>query len=229
MVKITYPYLYEVASAASGRAQKIYLRLLLAEYSCLFVAAVLSYNFYADTMYYLICTIFLFAGAAILVCRSLYKPEQNWYRCRALTESVKTLTWCYVMRAEPFDARPGKESPQILFIESLRQILSINRGLGGAFAQNSQTQRQITDEMEDIRKFIFVERKKLYLSDRIQEQKTWYVNKANANRRNFFRYLVACVLVYALVILLSFLRVAYPSVQYSGIEPLIVLASSIIG
>src|SRR5690606_15189811 len=32
------------------------------------------------------------------------KPDRIWYNARAVAESVKTLTWRYMMRAEPFQA-----------------------------------------------------------------------------------------------------------------------------
>src|SRR5262249_49915702 len=98
----TYPALYRSADGASNDTQAFHLNLIRADYALLFLAAVFSTNLFSNPIFYLIYALVFATLIAVLLTRSLKKPEQEWYRARALAESVKTLTWRYMMRAAPF-------------------------------------------------------------------------------------------------------------------------------
>lgn len=100
------PALLIAAGEMSASAQSFYLNLIRLEYFFLFIAAVLSLDLSESSLYYsAYATIFLFSLSTLLV-RSTMKPEQEWYKGRALAESIKTTTWRYCMRAAPFDDAP---------------------------------------------------------------------------------------------------------------------------
>src|SRR4051794_17723543 len=103
MQKEDYPALFLAADEASNNYQSFFLRLIRGEYFTLFSAAVLSMSFLNGVGYYIVYASVFFIGLVILLTRALGKPEQSWYGCRALAESVKTLTWRYMMRATPFE------------------------------------------------------------------------------------------------------------------------------
>lgn len=39
----------------------------------------------------------------LLLVRNIINFEQKWYKYRAVTESIKTTTWKFAMKAEPFN------------------------------------------------------------------------------------------------------------------------------
>ena len=101
----SYPALFRSADDASNNKQETYLRLIGAEYAVLLVASVLSDSAFKGATFYLLYAFVFVLAVVLLLTRNLWKLQQDWYRCRALAESVKTLTWRYIMRAAPF-ARP---------------------------------------------------------------------------------------------------------------------------
>jgi hypothetical protein len=89
--------------------------------------------------------------------------------------------------------------------------------------------QQLTTEMERVRSLGLADRKAIYLSERVQEQRAWYSRKAAANRRSARRWFAFGLIVYLAAIALSLGRIAFRQWQNWPIEALIVLASSIIG
>lgn len=229
MSSIAYPALYVGADSASNGAQKEYLNLIRAEYAFLFIAAIFSMS-WASEKYYLVfyALVFVFAAATLLF-RSVRKPEQSWYRCRALAESIKTSTWRYMMRSEPFVDAESIQVPRAEFRNHLREILRSNRQVGDIIAGYSSDEEQVTDEMENVRLLSLEERKEFYKEYRVAEQRRWYSKKAGANKSAFRVWLIVMVFVYVLATLSVLLRIAFPEERLWPTEPLIVLAASIVG
>lgn len=224
-----YPALYLGADSASNNAQKEYLNLLRAEYFLLVCAAAFSMS-WATEKYFLIAYALVFvAAAAILLFRSFRKPEQDWYRCRALAESIKTSTWRYMMRAEPFNDAESIRIPRAEFRNHLREILRYNKQVGENIAGYSSDEEQITGEMERVRLLSLEQRKDLYKSLRIADQRKWYTKKAGANKSAFRFWVSIMVLVYLLATLSVLLRISFPEIKLWPTEPLTVLAASIVG
>ena len=100
-----------------------------------------------------------------------------------MAESVKTLAWRYMMKAEPF----GEASPERvdrLFAESLRSILRERHLLALPMSDADAGEDQITEPMRRVRGLGIDARKQIYLRDRIQDQQAWYAAKAAANARS---------------------------------------------
>lgn len=230
MRDLDYPALFRSADSASNANQRKYLWLIRIEYALLFVAAVFSMNLFSSPDFYLAyALVFVIATAALLI-RALSKPEQDWYRCRALAESVKTLTWRYVMRASPFQENPT--SGQIArseFRNQLQSMLNENKETAAKIASNFSADDQVTEEMERIRSKSRGTRMAYYLENRINDQRTWYAKKAawNKVRANF--WVGAGVVSYAVAVALVLSRIRYPLWIDWPIEPVIVFASSVIG
>jgi SMODS and SLOG-associating 2TM effector domain 3/SMODS and SLOG-associating 2TM effector domain 1 len=180
----TYPALFRSADTAANNKQKRYLALLRAEYATLLLASILSSNLFSDTTSLLLYAIIFLASVTLLLLRTKLKPEQDWYRCRALAESVKTLTWRYTMRASPFVDEPYVRDPLNEFTHSLNQLINDNRSTVEKIATSWSADDQITDDMNRIRKLDLKHRKDLYDDQRIQEQRNWYAKKASINRRS---------------------------------------------
>jgi hypothetical protein len=223
-----YPALFRIADSASNASQKQYLRLIQLEYVLLLLAASLSTvdqsNHWGHKWYALI---FLFL-VVVLVLRAFLKPVQDWYRSRAIAESIKTLTWRYMMRASPFDGAMEHSSPPKEFSSHLKGILDLNRDHVGKLDVVPSAE-QITATMDRVRSFALSERSEFYREFRVEEQLDWYLKKAKHNRREAKRWVVIGIGAYALAAALVVGRAAATNWNIWPIEPVIVFASSIIG
>jgi hypothetical protein len=226
-----YPALFLAADDASNRYQSFFLWLIRGEYLALFLAAVFSMSFLNGVGYYLIYASIFFIGLIVLLTRALSKPEQFWYGCRALAESVKTLTWRYMMRATPFEGGSvgGEQQARSEFRNQLHAMFDANRDVAKKITSEWSANEQISAAMVHIRAMNRDERMNYYLANRVDEQRKWYARKAGLNRDNAFFWVCISCAAYVLAGGMALSRIALPTWPYWPIEPLIVLAASIVG
>ncbi|MEW6767567.1 MAG: DUF4231 domain-containing protein [Pseudomonadota bacterium] len=221
-----YPALFLCADEASNNYQSLFIRLIQGEYAVLILAAVFSMSFLNGVGYYVTYAIIFMVGLAILLTRAFRKPEQDWYRCRALAESVKTLTWRYVMHATPF-ADP--QSAKTEFRNQLHLVFEENRATAEKITSDWSGNDQITVAMNDVRNLTREERLAYYTTNRIDEQRAWYTRKAGTNKANAKFWVIISVIAYVLAGSMALMRIALPTWQYWPIEPIIVIAACVIG
>ena len=157
------------------------------------------------------------------------KPEQDWYKGRALAESIKTSCWRYCMRAEPFGDADNLAVRRADFRNYLRSILDANRHIGERLPADDAANDQITRSMEVTRSYDLHKRMQLYEEYRIRDQRSWYAIKASRNRRASRRWFGCGITLYAMAIVSVLVRIAYPDHGLWPTEPIIVLAASVIG
>jgi hypothetical protein len=224
--ELTFPQLYCSADTASNRRQCIYLRLIRAEYALLLAAGVLSLNLSTAAWHHTAYAGAFLLALALLVYRMAKKPEQEWYKCRALAESVKTSTWLYVMRAQPFDAE--EQGARQEFRARLADVLKSNEHIGGALAEFSSDGDQITAEMERMRSVAWKARREFYIQHRIKDQRSWYSKRAADNRRWGRYWSLAGVSIYIIAVALVLCRIHAPETAWP-IVPFVVAASTVLG
>lgn len=174
--------------------------------------------------------IIILASTACLLYMANSKPEKEWYGCRALSESIKTSTWRYMMRAEPFENASTIKIVNKKFSDFLLKILASNEHMRQSISKRPKGGRQITEEMNNIRGLSFEERKGIYLNKRIIEQREWYLTKVKANRKQFRRWVSICVLLQGFAIIIAITRLQYPDgLDVWPTEPMLVMASAVIG
>jgi hypothetical protein len=222
-----YPALFLDADKASNGFQRSFLLLIFGEYLALFAAAVFSMSFLGGVAYYVLFAGMFFIGLIVLIARALSKPDQWWYRCRALAESVKTLTWRYMMHATPFNGTDAEA--RIEFRSQLGLILRENLETAKRITEDRSGSHQITPTMDEVRARSLEERVKFYLEHRIGEQRNWYRRKARENRKAASRYVWISGICYVAAGSMVLSRIAYPDWSIWPIDPLIVVASSIVG
>lgn len=227
--QITYPALYVAAGNASNHSQHFYLWLIRGEYFLLMTAAVLALDLSKEPIYFACYAAVFFASLIVLLCRSLLKPEQNWYKSRALAESIKTSTWRYVMRAGPFDDAESVKIPRGNFRNTLKSILEANKHIGERMSGSSSVEHQISPQMEAIRAASLSDRIAYYDEYRVREQRIWYTIKAGKNRRSFNIWLGVSILTYVVAVVLALARISYPNWNLWPIDFFIVAASATIG
>ncbi len=161
---------------------------------------------------------------------SVRKPERDWYGCRALAESIKTLAWRYMMRAEPFEDSAQLSKAQGRFTSYLKELLNANTDVRDSITLSPSDGEQITAVMNSLRELPVEKRKARYCKDRIDDQRAWYIAKAKTYRCHFRGWIIACVIAQGTAVLLALLRIPYDD-QWSfwPTAPLLMMASSIIG
>ena len=96
-----FPALYRSADKLSLASQRHFFRALFAHLVMLVIAAILSV---INIPHWSVAVAQLLALLCALGC-SIYlfaiRPDRFWYAGRAVAESIKTITWRYVCRAEP--------------------------------------------------------------------------------------------------------------------------------
>lgn len=219
------PALHKIAGDLSDKFQFRYLLLVCSEYFALFVASVLSLDLENTKVYYLAYAMVFIIGLAVLIIRSFTKPEQSWYRSRAVAESVKTSAWRYAMASHPYN----EEQPKKHFLNLLREILRANKVLSEGGNSSQVGYEQVTLSMDGTRLLPLQRRVTFYLENRVADQRRWYLKKASLNRRAFIFWVWISGVSYAIASSLALSRIAFPEWKIVPIEPLIVIASSIVG
>ncbi|MBR0555764.1 DUF4231 domain-containing protein [Ciceribacter sp. L1K23] len=229
MLTDDYPALYVNADRASIKWQRTYLRMLLGQYFFILLAGCLtilpsSPYLREQTAIYLICVLI---AAVLLLYMTVKKPQKEWYETRALAESIKTLTWRFIMRSGPFSNDGAKHPPRQAFKVFLDELV---RSDGSALTADLAFGPQITAEMEKKRALTLSDRKDVYLQYRIRDQLSWYRRKSHFNRRRSNLFSATCVLLYMLGVGVALYQLAMGTLVVQWVsEPLLVTAAGIIG
>lgn len=117
---------------------------------------------------------FLAAGAFALQLRRR-NPQQLWYDGRAAAESVKTLAWKYVVRAQPFDGDGVSDAADANFLKQAQEVVAMFAD-SGVFPPGARP--AVSDRMRRLRAAPLQVRRDLYLRERVLAQRTWYQSRA---------------------------------------------------
>jgi hypothetical protein len=149
----------------------------------------------------------------------ILKPEQIWYGGRAVAESVKSMTWRYMMDADPYSIELAPAEVDRKFVAELKSIVRERRqlafGLGGEFTE----QPQITARMRELRAATLEQRKAAYVAERISDQRNWYGQQAESNRAKSNIYFILIVLSQFLGLFTAFALITdpYSSLKFTGL------------
>ncbi len=221
------PGLYQSADKASLDSQNQYLFGIKAYTFFLIVAAIVAFfaNNSADTA---IVSAFLFlVSIGITIWLNVIKPENIWYNGMAVAESVKTRSWRWMMRAEPYDGPEKVEVVSREFITDLKKMLEQNRSLGDTIGVESSAADAISPKMLSVRSLHFEERAKFYKKFRVDEQALWYWKKTKFNKRMATFWFWIMIALHALAILFLLYKIKAPGTRLP-IEILALCASSVL-
>lgn len=228
MTEADFPALFRGADSASNKYQRLYLTLISAEYVLLIFASILSLSLFSGPTFYAVFAGVFLVALAVLLTRALWKPEQEWYRCRALAESVKTMTWRYITQAEPFNAG-DIVADRAKFRDHLHELFQVNLVIAEKIDNEWSAGQQITPTMDNLRNIDVAARLANYQQNRVIDQQRWYQRKAAANRKLATRWIIAGVAAYVIAAGLAIARIRYPNFSFFPVDPIIVIASSLIG
>ncbi len=234
METANYPNLYKRADSASTKAQQKYLRFALAEMWLVMIGAV---GGGITTLGSLPLVQILAAVTAVCLVFSLFASllsragrfEAAWFNARSVAESVKTLAWRYMMGVEPFDLKKSQSEADREFVDKLKtiaeQVEENTDFVGGGSAAESS---QISGEMKRVRGLSFMDRKDVYLKERLQDQKKWYNAKADENRRKGAKWYWTTISLQALAIIVAIFMVVNPGWIYNPLGLLTTVIASLL-
>jgi hypothetical protein len=218
-----FPALYRSADDLSLKSQKDFFCVLRIHLVALVFAAILSI---VSIPHWSVAAFQLLALLGALGC-SIYmfaiRPDRFWYEARAVAESIKTITWRYVCRAEPF--HDDDSSAHNYFRQTLEQIVGQNREVCELLTQHLDGQ-QFTPVMEQMRGRQLDERRETYADCRIKDQLIWYAKKAVFNRRMKKCFFWALIGVNAIAVMCAVLRMVYVNHQYWPTDVFVAMAAS---
>lgn len=218
-----FPSLYQSASDLSAKAQSSYFRTLKAHLLLLVVAAAISVINSDQPVFALIQALVLLAALGCAIYLYSAKPDRQWYAARALAESVKTATWRYVTRAEPFNHSDQQDSHN--FVLKLRDVVTANRDIAARMTSTAGHE-QITQEMGRVRSLGGGDRQNFYREHRIVDQLTWYTHKAASNRRHATLYYSLLFVTIAVAIIFSLAKIWFPKAPYWPTDAIVAIAGS---
>lgn len=202
-----FPALYRAADKASLSAQHQFVLLTSIELSLMIIAAIMGAFVLSDTSIKTIMAIasavLLTTGICVTIIARITKPERVWYDGRAIAESVKTLAWRYMTGSEPYATALGSKADEI-FISSLHSLLLERKTFAARLGSQYNREQQITEKMRQARNLSAYERKRLFLSERIDDQKQWYSRKTEANQKSATRLFILTVASQFIAIVFAF-------------------------
>jgi len=221
-----YPALYRAADAASSRAQKTFLLIVRLQSVILIAGAALGTLGLHSVASAVLAAITFLTGIFVSLLTTFRRYEDTWYRTRAVAESVKTSAWRFMMRAEPYEGLSDVEA-QTAFRALLRRILGEHRDLGIEFSGTVAAAEQVTQAMLDMRALTLNERKAVYLSYRIDEQRAWYARESAWNSARSRWWGGMLIALQATATILVTLRIAKPDFEYWPVEVFAVAAAAV--
>ena len=184
-----YPNLYQASDYASKSAQSNYILIVAFDLISMILASALAiYNYQSvnsKTSIYVISGVLLLLGFVLTIIIITKKFEDIWYQGRALAESCKTLTWRFITCSELFENSMTIQDAKTKFIERTKEFSQEFVELNKVLNAKKLNLPVITDPMLKIRQLSLVDRKAYYIRNRIEDQKTWYSDKAEFNKKKY--------------------------------------------
>ena len=220
-----YPGLYQTADMAAVKAQNGYLRMITLYQYLLIAAVICSLIMGTSTVLAILSAIILLATLSVSIFLAFKRYDKIWYNGRAVAESVKTVTWRYMMGAEPYNSSDVSVAKS-KFIMDLQQIFEQNKQLEQIFSEDTATTEAISERMANIRALPLNERKSIYLTDRIDDQRIWYRKKANFNKKKGLLWFILMCVAQTGALICVIIRIAKPKWNYLPIDICIVCAAA---
>ena len=221
-----FPALYRSADKLSLDSQKHFFRILKIHLVVLFTVAVLSAINITDKWVYVFQLLVLIAALGCSVYLWGVRPDRYWYAGRAVAESVKTVTWRYISKAEPFHTE--ETFAQNEFKNSLKLIFEQNRDVCSKLTDHSN-EEQFTAAMNQMRCSSLEERKNNYFENRIKNQRDWYAKKAIYNKRMGNYFFLGLVFSNAMAVFLAILKItSCINPAYLPVDVTIALAAGVL-
>lgn len=215
MENTNYPALYQAADKASLNNQKLFT--VLMGFNLVFMIAgslltILKLQFpNVSICVYIISSIMLLVAFIITFVLKIRKFEDVWYQGRALAESVKTLTWRYMSCSEGFESKLSVEDSNNVLLSKIEELKNKFKEEIQHFDSKLLLLPSVTKVMVELRLKPLNARKTYYAENRIENQKSWYSDKAEYNRKKQNCWFVVILISQFLAIIASVLLIIFPT------------------
>lgn len=223
----TLPGLYQSADTASLGAQSTYFRALKSYLFLLIIAAIVSFLWPSNSYVTMVSAGLFLITLGILVYLRVNRPDDIWFNGRAVAESVKTRSWRWVMRAEPYENADNIERVSKQFISDLKAILNQNRSLSKAMELEVGLEVPITGSMNSIRRLPVEKRLEIYQEQRIDNQANWYAKKSQINKRRSKQWFWVSVALHSIAVVMLLYRIRDPQIMLP-VESVAVAAGAVL-
>jgi hypothetical protein len=220
-----FPALYQSTNDFSLKSQSRFFRALKIHLLTLIFAALLSVTNIQHWSLGALQLISLLGALACSIFLFNIRPERAWYGGRAVAESIKTLTWRYVSRAEPFQLNDA--SSDKAFYEKIKAVIEQNKEVCRNLT-NYLDGIQITAKMRSIRSQPLEERKKSYIEYRVNDQHQWYTKKSRFNRIKADTFFWILITINACAILCAILRLVNVDIPFWPTDVFVAMAAGVL-
>ncbi len=227
-----YPALFLAADHASLEAQRRHLLFT----SAILLALVLGAGLGAVAAVFPSAKLALAVASTSLVSlsfvltaiRRALKPEKLWYGGRAVAESAKSMSWRYMTGSEPYfiNIPPGDVDQK--FVSDLKALVRGSDELAVGFSSEYSDKPQISARMREVRASGLENRKRIYLTQRIADQRSWYGSKARKSQIAESRYFVIILASQALALASAAYMISSPESKWNLIGVFSSLASALV-
>ncbi len=214
--------LYHHADNASNRAQRSFHAALATSLISLILIAMLSAFDFQSRWLAAAQLLFLLLSFSLTVYLVVKQPQRTWFGTRALAESVKTVSWRFAMRAEPYNV--SDELARQVFSDNVGKIMRENEVSRAVLAETNSS--LITQSMNAVRSLSLGERASIYKRERIDNQLEWYQFKAKQNTKLSLRWFSAVIVLHAIAILCAVGKLIEPTMQLWPTDAVVAVASS---
>jgi len=219
---ISYPDIKSVASRYSKRYQLLNNGIVLISLLVLVLASIISFWPNLALGLPFSQSLLLIAGLFLSMFSSLKKPDRTWFAARSLTETIKTLSWRYIMQAVPLDGCDAEN----LYWKKIKKACEESNNLirEEVFSVGNYDIKSLIS----LRSLGFDEKVELYSRGRIHSQLSWYLNKAKENKARSVLIFCFLMLVNLLAVILSISEEAGFSDVKLPVDVLITIAGAVI-
>lgn len=226
MKQIDFPSIYQSADELSLASQGLFFRFLFCNLFFLVVAAGISIANSSEILCAVVQVIVLLFALGSSIYLYAVRPDRDWYSARAIAESVKTLTWRYISKAEPFVLNEAVDRER--FLLGLKQVVDQNKDIAKKLI-GIKSLPQITKEMSRLRDQSISDRLGFYVEQRVVDQLNWYTKKADDNNRLASKYFWLLIGVNVLAIVFAIGKVLFLKVSYWPTDLFIAMAAGVLG
>jgi hypothetical protein len=199
-----YTSLFLAADSASNKAQSSYISIVAIDLISMIVASSMAvYNYQTSEVklfVYIIAGLLLLLSLLLTIVLLTKKFEDFWYQGRALAESCKTLSWRFMTKSEMFEDHVPINEARERFVKRIQELGNEFSDLNKTLNANLISLPVITQFMLNVRSLPLIERMQYYIENRIENQKKWYSNKAEWNKKRYNFWFFIIILNQALAI-----------------------------
>jgi len=137
----------------------------------------------------------------------LRKYDHVWFSCRAIAESVKTESWRFMIKVEPYDVSDSEVKNN--FIMRLQEILHRQPSIIARLTSDLQGGDQISEHMKQMRNKSLEKRRDYYIKNRIHDQNIWYAANASWNQKKESFWLFISWMLQIAAIIIAIIIIAF--------------------